>query len=196
MNEKTPREQGGTAAKPRRKKRRRMSRFHTAVILFAAILAVSTALVVLLVAGQGSGEDASEQPSAFGIKQILVEGETRYDTDAIVGMSGMYVGQSIFAVNKKLAAEKIMETFPYIETVNIHNTSFDTIKIEVKEVTVIGARYAHGKWIVVGANGKALEEQEIRGDRPSRLVYLKGYRDGSEKERIKLLKDALMLIVG
>ena len=28
------------------------------------------------------------------------------------------------------------------------------------------------------------------------LVYLKGFRDGSEKERIKLLKDALMLIVG
>ena len=29
-----------------------------------------------------------------------------------------------------------------------------------------------------------------------RLLYLRGYRDGSEKERIKLLKDALMLIVG
>ena len=29
-----------------------------------------------------------------------------------------------------------------------------------------------------------------------RLLYLRGFRDGSEKERIKLLKDALMLIVG
>lgn len=28
------------------------------------------------------------------------------------------------------------------------------------------------------------------------LVYLKGYRDGGEKERIKLLKDALMMMVG
>ena len=28
-----------------------------------------------------------------------------------------------------------------------------------------------------------------------RLLYLKGYRDGSEKERIKLLKDALMMMV-
>ena len=33
-------------------------------------------------------------------------------------------------------------------------------------------------------------------DYGGRLVYLRGFRDGSEKERIKLLKDALMLIVG
>ena len=28
-----------------------------------------------------------------------------------------------------------------------------------------------------------------------RLLYLNGYRDGGEKERIKLLKDALMMMV-
>ena len=32
-------------------------------------------------------------------------------------------------------------------------------------------------------------------DYGGRLVYLKGFRDGSEKERIKLLKDALMVMV-
>ena len=32
-------------------------------------------------------------------------------------------------------------------------------------------------------------------DYGGRLMYLKGYRDGSEKERVKLLKDALMVMV-
>ena len=32
-------------------------------------------------------------------------------------------------------------------------------------------------------------------DYGGRLMYLKGYRDGSEKERVKLLKDALMVMM-
>lgn len=177
MKETKRREPAKAAAndKPRRKKRRRLSRFHTAVILFVAILAVSTALIVLIVAGRKpAGGAEAQQPSPFGIKKVVVVGETRYDREAIIGISGLSVGQSIFSINKKLAAEKIAKSFPYIETVSIRNASFDTIEIDVKEVAVIGARYAHGRWIVVGQNGKALEELEIKGDRPPRLLYLKG----------------------
>lgn len=34
-----------------------------------------------------------------------------------------------------------------------------------------------------------------REDVGERLIYLRGFRDGSEKERIKLLKNALMMMV-
>ena len=34
-----------------------------------------------------------------------------------------------------------------------------------------------------------------RDDVGERLIYLRGFRDGSEKERIKLLKNVLMMMV-
>jgi hypothetical protein len=45
--------------------------------------------------------------------------------------------------------------------------------------------------------GKGKGEEGIgkREDGGARLVYLKGYRDGSDEERIKLLKNALMMMV-
>lgn len=46
-----------------------------------------------------------------------------------------------------------------------------------------------------GEIGKREVGKGKREDVGERLVYLKGFRDGSEKERIKLLKDALMMMV-
>lgn len=161
------------------KKKRRISRFHLAVILFAAILVVSAGLTVLLIvqALQGDAPDAAEtpeKPSAFGVQEILVEGDTRYDEQEIIQASGIRVGQSVFSLNLKLAAQNVLAAFPYLETVDIQKVSFGTVRIALKEVEVIGARYADGAWIVVGSNGKALEALPVEGDRPPRYLYFKG----------------------
>lgn len=161
------------------KKKRRISRFHMAIILFAAILAVSAGLTALLIVQvhQGRNPDAaevSEKPSAFGVQEILVEGDTRYDEQAIIQASGIRVGQSVFSLNLKLAAQNVLSTFPYLETVDIQKVSFGTVRIALKEVEAIGARYADGSWIVVGSNGKALETLPVEGDRPPRYLYFKG----------------------
>ena len=47
-------------------------------------------------------------------------------------------------------------------------------------------------WEALGKRGKGIGKWEDVGER---LIYLRGFRDGSEKERIKLLKDALMMMV-
>ena len=161
------------------KKKHRISRFHLAVILFIAILAVSAGLTALLIvqAHQNRAPDVgemSEKPSAFGVQEILVEGDTRYDEQAIIQASGIRVGQSVFSLNLKLAAQNVLSTFPYLETVDIQKVSFGTVRIALKEVEAIGARYADGSWIVVGSNGKALETLPVEGDRPPRYLYFKG----------------------
>ncbi|MBO5905054.1 MAG: glycosyltransferase, partial [Kiritimatiellae bacterium] len=46
-----------------------------------------------------------------------------------------------------------------------------------------------------GEIGKREVGKGKREDVGERLIYLRGFRDGSEKERIKLLKDALMMMV-
>ena len=58
---------------------------------------------------------------------------------------------------------------------------------------VVAEALERGKCVVTTDGAPAWGDGDDYG---GRLMYLKGYRDGSEKDRIKLLKDALMLIVG
>ena len=148
------------------------------MVLFVAILSVSGALAFLLLSlpkTTVSADGTSSQNAAvFGVKSVVIEGDTRYSQEAIIGVSGIRIGQSIFSVNKRLANENIMKYFPYIETVDVGNVDFDTIRITVTEVEPIGAMYANGQWLVVGTNGKAVEALPIEGDCPSRYIYFKG----------------------
>lgn len=172
MNEKKMPAAGRQGKKKRQK--RRISRFHMAVILFVAILAVTGALVFLLLSMPKADGEAAAKPAVFGVKAVMVEGETRYDREAIAGLSGIRVGQSLLTVNKLRAIENIKKNFPYIRDVSVGNASFDTICITVREAEPIGAVYSAGQWLVVDDTGKALEALPIEGDRPPRYLYFKG----------------------
>ncbi len=153
--------------------RKRLPRLYTAMILIVAIAAVSGALVFLLMT-MPSGEAQGKQTAVFGVKTVEVVGDTRYSREAIASASGIYVGQSIFSVNKRQAHENIAEAFPYIEYIEISNTAFDTIRIEVKETDVLGAMYYDGQWLVVGTNGRAVQTLPVENDRPPRYLYFRG----------------------
>ena len=142
--------------------KKRKSRFHMVMALFLSIVAVSIALVVMIIVNlnfkqNGAAETAESKSAVFGVKSVTVEGETRYSKEAIVGISGIRVGQSIFSVNKRSAAEKVKAAFPYLDTVEISSASFDDIRIKITETEPIGAIYAGGSWIVVGRDGRGLE---------------------------------------
>ena len=157
-----------------KKKRRKASRFHMALVLFIAIVAVSGALAFMLLMLPGSGEASAEKPAVFGVHDIQVVGKTRYSAEEIIAASGIRIGQSLFSVSKVKAHDNIMSQFPYLERVDVGNSSFDTVEIKVWEVEPIGAMYANGKWLVVGGNNKGVEALEIQGDRPPRYLYFKG----------------------
>lgn len=177
----------GTAAPPKRakvaadkantvvkKKKRRISRFHLVVILFVSILILSGAIGFMLLSTPQYGADGTEKPAVFAVKSVEVVGDTHYSPEAIIGISGIRVGQSIFSVNKKEASQKIWQAFPYINYIDIGNSSFDTITITVKEIDTIGVRYAGGNWVVVGSNGRAVELLPVESDLPPRYLYFKG----------------------
>ncbi len=155
-----------------RRKRRRISRFHLVIVLFIAILVLggATAFMLLMMPGRTD----NDRSAVFAVKSIEVVGDTRYSKEAIAGISGIQVGQSVFSVNKKRASEQIREAFPYIDYIDIGNSSFDTITIQVRETEILGARYADGNWYVVGANGRAVEKLPVESDRPPRYLYFKG----------------------
>lgn len=58
-----------------KKKRRKASRFHMALALFIAIVAVSGALAFMLLMLPGSGEASAEKPAVFGVHDIQVVGK-------------------------------------------------------------------------------------------------------------------------
>lgn len=172
----------------KKKKKRRVSRFQLALVLFIAIVAVSAALAVLLLV-RPSASGTADKPAVFSVHAVEVEGETRYDPQAIISASGIRVGQSLFSVNKVKAHDAILQQFPYIERVEVGNASFDTVKIRVWEVEPIGAMYAGGQWLVVGSNNKGVEALPVQGDRPNRYLYFKGAEPADGKVGGKAMQD-------
>lgn len=128
MKKRTAVKKSDPAAK---RKRRRISRFHLVVTLFVAILVLGGATVFMLLFMPGSS--SNDQPAVFAVKSVEVVGDTRYSREAIIGVSGIKVGQSVFSVDKRKASEKIREAFPYIDYIDIGNSSFDTVTIQVRE---------------------------------------------------------------
>ncbi len=157
------------------KKRKKRNRFKIVVVLFCMILAISLALAgAILYLRRYSAPIENESLSRFAIKTITVSGNTKYDDAAIIGESGLKVGQSIFSVNKGAAAKKIEELFPYVQDASVKNVTYDTLCIEITEAESMGAMYHAGNWLVVGTNGKVLQILPLESDRPGRYFYLQG----------------------
>ncbi len=152
-------------------------RFYFLLILLALTLIFAVgALVLWFVTPRplDPAAPANEQSGLFSVKTITVEGNTRYYEEAVIGESGIALGQSIFKVDSQKVEAHLLETFPYFATAEVQTLHMDEVKISVTETPVIGAVYANEAWVPVGANGKALDEQEVVSDRPKSMMYIKG----------------------
>ena len=120
------------------------------------------------------GQPEEQKGSLFSVKEVTIEGNTRYLPEAILQESGLFVGQSVWSVDKVEAAERVAAAFPYIEEVKVTNTGYNKLDIAVTETKEIGVMYGFGQWLAVGANGKVLNAWAVDSDRPLRALYLKG----------------------
>lgn len=136
-------------------------------------------LVDLAKAKETSEADLTSAPTdgeggTFKVRSITVEGNKHYSADQILRASGLYVGQSVWEVNKAQASANIKAACPYVESASISSSLLNTITISVKETTIVGAMYYNGEWILVGKNGQAVDKMKVESDVPSRYLYLKG----------------------
>ena len=156
-----PEQQARKAA--RRKRRIRLRILRTALVLTVLlILAFIVALTVLHISGKVAQKNG-EPASFLGVKEILVEGDTRYAAEDIIAASHLYVGQSLLVVNKVEAHNAILAQFPYLDYVDVGNSSFSTIVIKVRETTVMGAVQTGEEWLIVGENNHTLERVSTEG---------------------------------
>lgn len=157
MKEQRPENLNQARQLARRRRRRRLMLIRTAIVLsIVLLLALVGTLVVMKIVGTQQSK-RGEMASVLAVRNIVVEGETRYTPEELIEKSGLYVGQSLMGVNKVRAHELLMQNFPYLNTVEIGNATFDTLRIRVTETEVMGAVQVGEEWMIVGANNHALE---------------------------------------
>lgn len=155
-----------------RQQRKAVTSLCLVLLLMLAVLGGATVFIWCSLPSNNQDREASL--AVFGVQNITVTGDTRYDVKDIIEVSGIRMGQSVFSLNKVKAHEAVLASFPYLETVEIFNNSLNEVEIRVKETTVLGAMYHDGGWLVIGQNGKGLEKLELQSDTPPRYLYLKG----------------------
>lgn len=157
MKEQRPENLNQARQLARRRRRRRLMIIRTAIVLSIVLLLLLVgALVVMKIVGTQQSK-RGETAAFLAVRDIVVEGETRYTPEELIEKSGLYVGQSLMGVNKVQAHDLLMQSFPYLDTVEIGNASFDTLRIRVTETEVMGAVQTGEEWMIVGVNNHALE---------------------------------------
>lgn len=169
----------------RKTKKHRMNvglrRFFTTVVLFLLIIAVTVAIFVFYPmaeeARKKQNTPAPQQPTADNvvvIRDIQVEGNRHLTEETIILASGLKVGQNFMTVSKNAATANILENCPYVKSVTITSSTYDSYVIKIEEKTAIGAMYADGRWVVLGDDLTALGYLELTSDSPDRYLYVKG----------------------
>ncbi len=157
----------------RKRRRRKLLIMRTAIVLAIVLLVglITAGVVVKIVADQKSAR--GETAGFLAVKEIVVEGDTRYSDEEIIKASKLFVGQSLLSVNKIKAHANLTAAFPYLDTVEVGNDSFYTLHIRVTEVPVMAAVEREDGWMILGDNNRALElvtEESI----PADTVRIKG----------------------
>ncbi len=148
-----------TREERRRRRRRRLFIRRSVIVLTALLLLAALVWGVIEIIRASSGKSTA----FLGVKSIIVEhvdgeGTVRYADEDIIAASGLHVNQSLLSLNKVQASERVLAQFPYLDFVEVKNTSFSTVCIRVAETKVIAAVQSDDAWLIVGANNHVLEQ--------------------------------------
>lgn len=148
--------------------------------LFAVLSVLNVLLLVLIIvlfpaAFGNDAETEEKKKNMLGITRITVEGNTRYDTEALLGVSGLAEGQSVFSVSKGQVSKRLRKAFSYVEAADVSVNLRREVTLRITEVPELGAVYTEGgAWMVVDHTGKGIISMPLCSERPLRKVYLKG----------------------
>ncbi len=167
-------EQSAVLSREERRRIRRRRRFVRRAVVIAVALLVVAAVVFSFI--EVAKALRGQTTSFLGVKAIEVEcvdGTVRYSNEEIIVASGIYLNQSLLGLNKVQASQRVLEKFPYLNYVEVKNTSFSTVCIRVAETKVLAAVQAGDQWLIVGENNHVLE-RVTEENLPSGVVRVVG----------------------
>ena len=106
----------------------------------------------------------------FKCGTIEVSGATRYSADEIIAVSGVKTGDNLLHIDEKKAAESVMNTFAFVDNVQVKKYYPTKIVIEITEAVNWFALVQDGKTNVISRGERVLGELPADG-----LVVLKGF---------------------
>ncbi len=149
-------------------------RFYAVVVLLFLMLALLCASLVLFIMTPRPEKEPDTDGGLFSVETVVLEGNTKYLQDSVIGESGILIGQSIFSVKSNGVEEALLATFPYYETVEVQTRHMKEVCITVTETEEVAVMYDQGCWVTIGKNGKVLARREVDSDRPRGMLYIKG----------------------
>ena len=93
----------------------------------------------------------------FKIDTIQVVGESRYDPQEIISLSGVEKGENLITIDTAEGEAAIMSRMPYLETVQIKRKIPSTVNIEVTEAQAAGCIAYQNQYVIISGSGMVLE---------------------------------------
>lgn len=148
------REEGGAKVRPQKRKRGLRPGFFLGLGLVLAGVLVVLSLTVL-----------------FPVREITVEGETRYTAQQIIQVSALETGENLLLTDTQTAADRILRQLPYIGEVTISRRLPGTLVIEAVESDPVYALEQGETYLLLNQEHKVVE---TRLARPEGLLLLRG----------------------
>lgn len=139
------------------KKRRRRRKFRALLFLIFASIILMLAFALY--------------SPVFNIREIEVQGQSKFTREQIINLSNIQIGQNIFKINSGQAVRSI-QMQAYIESVRIHRKLPNQIVIMVVERKPIGIVNYLGSYILIDKKGYVLETVKKPEDKS--LIEIKG----------------------
>ena len=132
----------------RRRKKRRGGGFILSLLTFCVVIAAIVMSVTVF----------------LKVATIEVSGLTKYEPSDIIATSEISLGDNMFMVNKFEVANRILETYPYIEQIKIRRRLPDTFTFEITERTPAAYIECDGSLWLIDKKGYLLEAVSELGD--------------------------------
>ena len=94
------------------------------------------------------------------IKKINCVGNTVNNSNDIISVSGISIGDNLIRINKIKAKKDITEKFPYIKNIDIKRKLFSTVNITVTEENISSYFNVKNEYYYINSTGKVIDKSD------------------------------------
>ncbi len=126
------------------------------------------------------------------IETIDVKGNERYTSEQIIEVSGISVGQNLYAINKKTAKGSIIAEYPYVSNVVIRRTLPSTLTFKISEDQPKYFTEICGEYFILSETLRVLErttELPVNEEQPIIRIIFSGIKSAIVGDTVAFDKD-------
>lgn len=109
----------------------------------------------------------------FKVNKIVIKGKSSYGQEEIINAAEISVGDGIFSVHENIAADKIAQKLPAIESVRVEKKMSGLVTITVKAGTAKYALKYGEKYVLLNSSRKVIEIADKKGLGTAALIRTK-----------------------